>query len=104
MPTVDLVYDVDCPHISLARMNLTRALAECGLEARWHEHVIGAPDAPPRIRGFGSPTILVDGTDVARSEPGAEACCRIYNAGSGTTGAPPVELIAEALRAVRGTP
>ncbi len=101
MPLVDLVYDADCPHISLARANLASALAECGFEPRWQEHVIGDPDAPPRVRGFGSPTILVDGVDVAGSEPGAEACCRIYNTERGTTGAPSVELIARALRTAR---
>ena len=94
MPQVDLVYDPECPHVVLARTNLMRAFAATGVPARWSEHRIGSPDAVARVRGFGSPTVLVDGRDVAQAEPGSESCCRVY----GTAGAPSVELIASALR------
>lgn len=98
MPTVDLIYDTDCPNVSSTRANLMRAFSKAAVTARWEEHRIGDPEAPQHVRGFGSPTILVDGRDVAGAERGQEACCRLYDAGSVTTGAPPVEAIATALR------
>lgn len=93
MPTVDFVYDKDCPNVKAARANLMRAFSRAGLSARWREHQIGSPDAPAHVRGFGSPTILVDGVDVGGLAAGAEDCCRVYEGG----GAPDVRLIAEAL-------
>lgn len=93
MVTVDFVYDENCPNVKAARANLIRAFARIGLPARWTEHQIGAPEAPLRVRGFGSPTVLVDGEDVGGLAAGAEECCRLYPGG----GAPGVELIAEAL-------
>ncbi len=93
MPTVDLVYDAACPNVKAARANLMRAFSRAGIPARWAEHQIGADDAPARVHGFGSPTILVDGSDVAGLGTGSEDCCRLYDHG----GAPDVELIAAAL-------
>lgn len=95
MPVVDLVYDPGCPNVASARANLMRAFAESGVAARWHEHRIGDPTTPARVRGFGSPTILIDGRDVAGDVPCAEACCRLYGGGR----APSVATIIEALRA-----
>jgi mercuric ion transport protein len=99
MPTVDLVYDLECPHVALARANLMRAFSKAGVAARWQEHRIGDPDAVTRVRGFGSPTVLVDGCDVAGLEPAAESCCRIYAEGHVSTGAPSVDAIATVLAA-----
>ncbi len=95
MPIVDLVFNHACPNVAAARANLMRAFAQSGVAPRWHEHRIGDPAAPERVRGFGSPTVLVDGRDVAGAVPGAEACCRLYDDGR----APSVERIAQALRA-----
>ncbi len=99
MPSVDLVYDLTCPNVKLARANLMRAFSAAGVAARWQEHQIGDPDAAARVRGFGSPTVLVDGRDVAQMAPGPESCCRIYASGDGTAGAPSVTDIAAALAA-----
>ena len=99
MPNVDLVYDVECPNVATTRANLIRGFALAGLPPAWREHRIGDPAAPARVRGYGSPTILVDGQDVAGVLPTAEACCRLYTDENGRCGAPPVELIARALAA-----
>ncbi len=99
MTTVDFVYDTDCPNVATARGNLMRAFAKAGIAANWQEHRIGDPDAIARVRGFGSPTILVDGRDVAGCEPGAESCCRVYVEGNTSTGAPSVDAISAALLA-----
>lgn len=97
MPTVDLVYDIDCPNAALTRTNLMRAFSLAGIQPKWSEHRVGDPSAPERTRGYGSPTVLVDGRDVAGLQPSAEVCCRIYAAATGSTQAPKVEQIAEAL-------
>lgn len=94
MPAVDFIYDDDCPNAEAARANLRTALVEVGLPASWSEHRIGDPAVPERARGYGSPTILVDGRDVAGVEPSAEQCCRVY---AGAGGVPPVNLIVRAL-------
>lgn len=97
MPTVDLVYDADCPNIATARANLLHAFSRVGITPSWSEHVIGDPSAPGRVRGYGSPTILVDGRDVAGLAPAAELCCRVYAGPTGFSGAPGTEQIAQAL-------
>ena len=99
MTTVDLVYDDDCPNVPAARASLSRALAMAGLSPAWTEHRIGDPGAPQHTRGYGSPTVLVDGRDVAGVGPSSEICCRIYAAETGIAGAPGVEQIAAALAA-----
>ena len=97
MANVDLVYDADCPNISVARANLVRAFSLAGILPKWSEHRIGDPSAPERTRGYGSPTVLVDGRDVAGIEPSVEVCCRIYSGVPGSAQAPSVEQIAEAI-------
>jgi mercuric ion transport protein len=99
MATVDLVYDPDCPNIPAARANLLRAFSRAGVEPKWFEHRIGDCDAPERTRGYGSPTVLVDGRDVAGLDPSAEASCRIYAIAAGNTHAPSVDQIAQAISA-----
>ena len=98
-PLVDLVYDVECPNAGTARSNLTRAFSIMGFEAVWHEHRIGDPKAPERVRGHGSPTVLVDGRDVAGVAPDEERCCRVYSVRGELTGAPSVDQIVAALAA-----
>lgn len=95
MATVDLVYSPDCPNVPLARANLLLAFARAGVRPRWSEHRIGDPDAPGHTRGYGSPTILIDGRDVAGESPSSEVTCRLY---SGATRAPTAEQIAQALQ------
>lgn len=94
MPAVDFIYDDECPNVEAARAHLRKAFAACRLPAKWEEHRIGDPAVPQRARGFGSPTIIVNGKDVAGAEPEAEQCCRIYATGGGV---PTVEVIATAL-------
>ncbi|GEM_PF-3094897 len=58
-----------------------------------------SPDAPELVRAYGSPTILIDGRDVAGNEAPGAGCCRIYQPQPGKFAAvPPVELILAALR------
>jgi hypothetical protein len=65
--------------------------------AAWSEIDVTAESAPVHARGYGSPTILVDGKDVTGAPPGDSASCRIY-VGSEVRGVPPLEAIIAALR------
>jgi len=66
--------------------------------AMWTEWDQSSPEAPGHLRGFGSPTVLVEGSDVAGAQPvEGLACCRLYEREDGRGGVPPVGLIAGAL-------
>ena len=96
--TVELVYDKDCPHVGAARANLLRAFEAAGVPAKWAEWEQSSADTPAHLRGFGSPTVLVEGHDVAGAQPvEGLACCRLYETDDGRGGVPPVGLIAGAL-------
>ncbi len=98
MLTVELVYDADCPNVGHVRAQLLRAFAEIAMRARWREWRRDEHRAPNRIRAYGSPTILVNGHDVAPAA-GDAACCRLYPHTDGAlSGVPPVESIVTALR------
>ena len=94
---VDLVCDPGCPNVDGARDVLTRALQAAGAPAVWTEWSTDDADCPDRCRGYGSPTILVNGKDVApgphewkpRSE-GAAPRCRVYETAEGLRGWPPL--------------
>jgi hypothetical protein len=97
-PKITLVYDADCPNLPAARVALREALEREGLEPQWVEYDRAGPGTPVPLLRFGSPTILVDGVDVA-GEAGhaAAASCRVYPSERGLRGVPPVEAIAGAI-------
>ena len=97
--TVELVYDQDCPNVEAARSQLRRALEELALPLEWQEWDRNVPDAPAYVGLYGSPTILVDGRDVAGEGTEAESnCCRVYVDADGSfRGVPSVESIRAAL-------
>lgn len=97
MPKVELLHDDECPNVALARRNLHQAFIMAGLAPNWLEQPLGATDAAERTRGYGSPTVLVDGDDVAGGEASAGACCRVYESAGRMTKAPDAGLIAQAL-------
>ena len=99
MPTVELVYDSDCPNVEAARNHLQAAHTKAGLSPTWQEWDREAEDSPAFVRGYGSPTILVNGQDVAGIPPLADAnCCRVYETpNDGMSGVPSVKTIVAAL-------
>ncbi|MGH7792650.1 MAG: MerC family mercury resistance protein [Thermodesulfobacteriota bacterium] len=99
MIIVELIYDTDCPNVKEARAQLFRAFAEAELPPRWQELDRGVPESPAYVRAYGSPTILVNGQDVANASPSAgDNCCRIYLDKNGRfRGVPSVEAITSAL-------
>lgn len=98
MMTVELLYFPDCPNVPAARERLRRAFAAVGLPPQWTEVDVTAEAAPARVRGYGSPSILVGGRDVTGADPGGGSSCRIY-AGNDVSGVPPLDAIVQALRA-----
>jgi mercuric ion transport protein len=105
MPGVELVYDADCPNVAGARAQLMRGFSKARVQAEWQEWNVTEPDTPSHVRGYGSPTILVDGRDVAGAVPAeGGACCRVYeHPGKGLRGLPSLEDIVGALREANGT-
>ncbi len=104
MPTIELIYDRDCPNVPRARENLLRAFGQARLTPRWREWDRADAEAPEHVRAYGSPTVLMNGKDVAESNTADAACCRIYAGGDGKyEGAPPVALIAAALTGVHAS-
>jgi mercuric ion transport protein len=97
MLRVELIYDSDCPNVQDARKALLSGFAKARVQPWWTEWDRGSPESPPYVRQYGSPTILLDGRDVAGSEPSSISdCCRIYVQRK-IRGAPPVSSIAAAL-------
>lgn len=99
MVDIELIYSGDCPNVNAARDNLKRALRSLGLTSKWKEWDRQDPASPTHANAFGSPTILIDGQDVARDEPSEADCCRLYASESKetTVGAPPYSIIRTAI-------
>jgi MerR family mercuric resistance operon transcriptional regulator len=69
----------ECPNVSQARANLIRAFALAEVAPRWIEWDRNDDEAPAYAHRYGSPSILVNGKDIAgelRSCPASH--CRIY--------------------------
>ncbi len=94
MPKIEFIYERSCPNIANARTQLRLALEQTGLPARWQEWEHHDRRSPAYARRYGSPSILVDGVDVA-GEPASEApSCRIYSSSRGRNrGVPDASLI-----------
>jgi mercuric ion transport protein len=99
MPKIEFLYDCDCPNVEDARAQLRLALDQCRMAPEWIEWERNSPDSPARARRYGSPTVLVDGQDVAGEPPADDApSCRVYtNARGRNRGVPDASLIAAAL-------
>ena len=97
---VELIYDRDCPNVVQAREQMLRAFAEAGQSVRWTEWDRGDESSPAHVRQYGSPTILVNGVDVAGALPSEDGnCCRIYRQADGTlAGVPDVTAITGMMR------
>lgn len=96
---VELIYDADCPNVAAVRSLLIRAFTRTGVSARWREWDRGSPDSPEYVRGYGSPTILVNGKDIVGVAPDAGTrACRVYSdEHGGLSRTPPLEAVCAAL-------
>ncbi len=95
---IDFIWAADCPNVKATRANLMTAISRTGAPATWKEWRIGDDAVPERARGFGSPTILINGRDVGGASGGDGESCRLYeSAGGKLGGVPEVDAIATAL-------
>lgn len=96
---IELLYFKGCPNITLARKNLNEAFAKTAIAPQWDEIDLNEPNTPKELKGYGSPTILVDGKDVTGTVPlGESLSCRTYfNAKGEIIGAPDAEIIVKAI-------
>ena len=85
---IHLLHFQGCPNVEAARTALRDALAVEELDAPIDEIDIGDDAAPDWAHGWESPTILINGQDVAGQQPSGASCCRLYQ-----DGAPSVEVI-----------
>jgi hypothetical protein len=98
MSFVELIYESQCANVD--RAQLLRAFSTLGIPPSWTEWTRGALGAPDYADNYGSPTILVDGHDVAPETEQGGACCRLYADQNGQLcGVPSVDAIVLALRA-----
>jgi len=104
MLTAELIYFPGCPNVEEARAQLVKAFVEARLTPRWSEYRTDDPDLPAHARGFGSPTILVNGRDVTGAAPAdSAAACRLYTDNTGRRGGiPSLGSIVAALTAAQG--
>lgn len=96
---VELIYDADCPNVPATRSRLIKAFTQTGVSARWQEWERSAPDTPDHARAYGSPTMLVNGRDIAGVAPNAGTrACRVYSDAQGKlSGMPAIDLMCSAL-------
>lgn len=95
---VELVFFAGCPHVEAAREAIRAALVAAGLPPRWREWNRDDSATPGHLRDYGSPTVLVNGRDIA-PVPADANCCRLYAGENGPRGAPAAEAIRAALEA-----
>ena len=100
---IEVLYVPDCPHHPAAMEQLKGVLDGEGIAAEIREVAVLDPRAAEALRFCGSPTIRINGRDVAGEPEGLKdfaMSCRLYP-GSKQTGVPPLEMIRSAVRAAR---
>jgi hypothetical protein len=100
----EIFYIPNCPNLPTARRQVERLLAEHGVRCSIDEVEVGDRDAAERLGFVGSPTIRIDGEDVATPLPGARTAfaCRTYEAEGRLSGIPPDGLVRVAIRRALG--
>jgi hypothetical protein len=96
---ITLLHIEECPNWEEAGERLENALATTGHGGEQVDFVLlNTPEEASRYPFAGSPTILIDGTDLF---PGAETtsslACRVYRTGARLAGSPTQEQLVEAL-------
>jgi mercuric ion transport protein len=81
---IQLLYFEGCPNLEAARLALRAALAAERIDAPIEEVDVESADAPESARGWGSPTILIDGQDVTGASRATGSSCRLYPQGAPT--------------------
>lgn len=75
-PNIQFLAFEGCPLADAAREALEQALRTVGLQ--YDEVDLLDPKTPDDLRGWGSPTILINGRDVTGAPKGNSIGCRVY--------------------------
>jgi hypothetical protein len=99
---VQLLTFPGCPNAIAARELIQRLLSSSGIRASLEEVNTTAPETPEQLRGWGSPTILINGVDIEGQDTPVTASCRLYRDSAGRLrGVPPEALLQAALTRTR---
>lgn len=96
---IQLLYFDGCPNLERARVVLRDAMIAEHIDQAIEELDLESPTAPESVRGWGSPTILIDGKDVTGAHRTAGSSCRLY-----ANGAPIIDEIRARLAAAKHGP
>jgi glutaredoxin len=100
---VEVFYVPNCPHHPTAVNQLKAVLRAEGIPVEIHEVAVTNTNAAQELKFRGSPTVRINGRDIAgeSQEPEAfELACRIY-VGAKKAGLPPIEMMQTAVRKAR---
>jgi hypothetical protein len=96
---VEVLYVADCPSHPAAVKLVKHVLATAGVEAEIHEVLVRDDGMATELGFCGSPTIRINGRDVAEKSQDARTfalSCRFYP-GSKQIGLPPAEMVHRAV-------
>ena len=99
---IQLLTHPGCASASATRERLVRLLALARADAGIEEVDVTAANAPEHLRGWGSPTVLIDGEDVGGEKSPGGSCCRLYRNADGRLGGVPSEALIAAMLRGRG--
>ncbi|MBI3018056.1 MAG: MerC family mercury resistance protein [Deltaproteobacteria bacterium] len=90
---IDLLYFEGCPNVDKARNHIKEALSKRGLPLKWNEIDINDKNTASHLKGFPSPTVLINGTDIETglSKLSGTSSCQV-------TGAPSIDQILKVLQ------
>lgn len=100
---VEVLFVAECPSHPEAVKLVRDVLSAQSVSAEIHEVLVADERMAKELRFRGSPTIRIDGRDVAGESSHAHdfaLSCRLY-AGSKVAGLPPAEMIHDAVREAR---
>lgn len=97
---IEILYFAGCPNHEPAERVVREILEELKVEAEISHVDVRDEATAERVRFPGSPTIRVDGEDVAPDETNGSYSlrCRVYQTSSGMAGVPDKDLIRDAIR------
>ena len=103
---IELVYDPGCPNVGHAREVVTAACRVSCVPAVWTEWNSEDRACPKYARNLGSPSVLVNGEDVAPGPhpwapraTGSEPRSRVYRDGHAIVPVPPMARLVKAIGA-----
>jgi hypothetical protein len=94
---VEVLYVADCPSHAPTVSLLRDVLAAEGVQAEIKEVLVVDAQMASELKFLGSPTIRINGLDIAPGSPkGGTLACRLYP-GSPQIGVPPMEMVRRAI-------